>query len=489
MPSGRAPARTRPLPRLRRYASWVSVVASALVLILSGAAFVYYEHLNGNIHRVSVFDQIKGHRPVAAQDGAENILVVGDDSRVGATAAQLAQEHTTQDGGGNNTDTIFVLHLAPKSGPATLISFPRDSFVPIPGHGTFKINAAYSYGEADHKYGGPALLTQTIENLSGLHIDHFMSVGLGQFIDISNAIGGVKVCISTPGGAHEKNSGIDLPQGVSTISGPQALAFVRQRHGLPEGDIDRIKRQQRFITAVVQKAKSERNPATVNTILEKVTSSITVDSGLSGIALAKLANRLKNLPPADIRFVTIPIANSNASATLSNGQIVSYVKLNMTKVQTFFANIRAERDPNAPPVSPVATTTPASPAATHVIVDNAAGLSGLASATRSKLEGYGFTVDSVGDASATATSIRYNPADAAAAKELSLAVPSATVIDDHAVTAGAVVLTLTSGNVTIQSPTAPAASLSTPAPTVTSSSGLITAAGTRNEVNGVPCGP
>ncbi|MGH3744032.1 MAG: LCP family protein [Mycobacteriales bacterium] len=475
--------------RIVRYASWVSVTASVLVLVLSGAAFAYYQHLNGNIHRISVFDQISGHRPAEAQDGAENILVVGDDTRVGETAQQLREENTTQDGGGQNTDTIIVMHLAPNNGPATLVSIPRDSYVPIPGHGTFKINSAYADGEADHKGGGPALLTQTVENLSGLHIDHFISVSFGQFIDISNAIGGVKVCVSTSGGAHDHYSGVDLPRGVSTISGSQALAFVRQRHGLPEGDIDRIKRQQRFITAVVQKAKNERNPATINAVLEKVTSSITVDSGLSGIALAKLANRLKNLPPADIRFVTVPTSDINA--TSSTG--VSYVQLDTEKLPTFFANIKAERDPDAQPPSPVSTVTPLSPSDTHVIVRNASGAGGLAAETRTRLERYGFAVDSIGNGSGQSTTIRYNPADAGAAKELALAVPSATVTEDQSVSAGAVVLTLGSSDVTVQDPTAHAPSSSTASPSTSSSSSssssVSTAAGTGNEIDGVPCGP
>lgn len=472
--------------RAVRYASWVSVTASALVLILSAAGFAYYEHLNGNIHRVGVFDQITGHRPPPAADGAENILVVGDDSRVGATPQQLATENTQQDGGSNNTDTIIVLHLAPNNGPATLISFPRDSFVPIPGHGTFKINAAYAYGEADHKGGGPALLTQTIENLSGLHIDHFISVGLYQFINIANAIGGVKVCISTRGGAHDHFSGIDLPQGVSTISGAQALAFVRQRHGLPEGDIDRIKRQQRFITAVVQKAKSERNPATINDVLEKVTSSLTVDSGLSGIALAKLADRLKSLSPADVRFVTIP--TENIDAMTASG--VSYVKLDPTAIKNFFANIKAERDPYAQTPSPLTTTAAASPSQTHVIVDNGSGVNGLASQTRSELERYGYVVDSIGTVSASSSTIRYNPADAAAAKALSEAVPSATLQEDASVTPGAVVLTLASSDTTVQSPnTPPASSAPTPSTSATQP-GVTTAAGTTgSSIDGVPCGP
>ncbi len=515
-PRGRRAARAQRSRgrRATRYASWVAVTASALVLVLSGAAYAYYVHLNGNISRESVFDRIKGHRPAAARDGAENILVVGDDSRVGETAAELRAESTTDDGGSNNTDTIIILHLAPNNGPATLISIPRDSFVPIPGHGTFKINSAYADGESKAKGDGPALLTQTVENLSGLHIDHFISVGLGQFINISNAIGGVKVCVVNPslragyikngnnqfvripsrdvGGAFDPYSGISLSPGVSTISGSQALAFVRQRHGLPDGDIDRIKRQQRFITAIVAKAKGERNPATINAVLEKVTKSLTVDSGLSLIGLAQLGDRLKNLQPADIRFATVPVANIGAMTPSG----VSYVQLDMPKLATFFANVKAERDPNA--AAPTPAVTPVPPADVHLSVLNGSGVGGGAGRARTALQQYGFVVASVGNASRTSTTeIRYNAADASAAQELGRAVPSATLVPDSSVPAGGVELVLGSNYAGVQDPAAAATHSATPTPTPTPSAsstapgtttagGLLSGADTED---GVPCGP
>lgn len=422
--------------RPRRVPRWIAWTAGSLVVVLlavAGLGFAYYEKLNGNVHRVDALPKAAAH-PAKAKDGGENILLVGSDSRVGATPAELAEANTTDDGGGVNTDTIIVIHLAPNDGPVTMISFPRDSFVPIPGHGTFKINSAYADGEAAHKGGGPALLSQTIENLTGLHLDHYIEVNFFQFINISNAIGGVQVCLTAP--AKDSYSGIDLPAGDSTIEGKQALAFVRQRHGLPEGDIDRIKRQQRFATALVKKAESIHNPLTINALLEQATKSLTVDKGESGLDLIKLGNRLRAVKPANIRFVTVPVKNSNAYERNSLGQNVSYVQLDNPAMATFFANIKAERDPYA---APVATSTPTpstgasaiSPSEVFVEVLNGRRASGAAGLARQELTSYGYTVTAIADAPSTAsTTIRYGSGEAGAAAALAKAVPGAELVAD-----------------------------------------------------------
>ncbi len=512
-------------PRRRRWirvGAWVAVGASVLVLGLSGAAFAYYLHLKGNIHGIPL--TITGKRPAVAKDGAENILIVGDDDRAGLSAAELQQLGTTDDGGSDNTDTIIILHLAPNNGPATLVSIPRDSFVPIPGYGTFKINSAYADGENHAKGGGPALLTQTVEALTGLHIDHFISVSFGQFVNISNAVGGVRVCLENPrlvgyqpddgvtvpteyehGAYDPRYDDLMLPAGVQTIEGATALKFVRQRHDLPNGDLDRIHRQQRFITAIEDKATATRDPATINDVLETATKSLTVDDGLKkGLALLDLADRLRSLKPDQIRFATVPVENSNAYTEI-DGQNVSYVQLNMAKLATFFANLTAERDPNAAaPVvpNPVSTVTPATPADTALTVENGSGVTGAAARTRTSLESYGFQVPSVGTVSITSgTTIRYNPADAAEAAELARSVTGATLTADSAQTAGTLELTIGTGFEGVHAPTAttPTASTSTPSvsPTATSSTGTAANDGTTSAadldqgqtIDGVPCGP
>ncbi|HEX4728088.1 MAG TPA: LCP family protein, partial [Jatrophihabitans sp.] len=176
----------------------VAAALSLLVLVGSGWAWATYRSFNANIKRV----QLSTHSSAAAKniDGsAQNILIVGNDDRDTATNAELAQLGTTRDGGSYNTDTMMLLHVPADGSKATVISFPRDSYVAIPGHGMNKLNSAYPDGVQDgkgDKASGASLLADTISNLTGLSIDHFVQVDLLGFYRISNAIGGVSVCLN-----------------------------------------------------------------------------------------------------------------------------------------------------------------------------------------------------------------------------------------------------------------------------------------------------
>jgi len=461
LPSGLSPRSNRrptfgvrPPRRSHRLLTVVAATLSFVVLATSAFGFGYYQKLNGNIHRVKVFGYTaEKDRPDKVNASAENILLVGSDTRDDLTDAEISEIGTERDGGSINTDTIMLMHISPTNA-VTIVSFPRDSFVAIPGHGTFKINSAYADGEAEQKGGGPAKLTQTVENLSGVHIDHYMQVDFKQFISISNAIGGVTVCISNNGkGAHDSFSGIDLPDGYSTIKGAQALAFVRQRHGLPQGDIDRIDRQRRFLTAMIKQVKTIRDPATFNTLLQKVTSSLTVDQGLSGKNLIDLANRLKNTDLGSINFAPVPIANSNASTTI-NGQNVSYVKLDMAALPAFFAPIINDTGATAS-ATPTASPTPTvNPSAVNVQVLNGRGTTGAATTASTTLKGYGFVVSSTGNADRTATTtIRYGATQTSAAATLAKFIPGAKLVADPTLTTS-IVLTLGTDNLSITNPAA-----------------------------------
>lgn len=481
-------------PRRRRFGRWVTIVAgvlSFLVLASSAFGYGYYRKLDSNIRRVAVFNYAPAEqRPQKAKDGAENILLVGSDSRDGATPAQLREALTTADGGGLNTDTIILMHISAEN-VVTLVSFPRDSWVKIPGHGEFKINAAYADGEADHKGGGPALLTQTVENITGVHIDHFVQVGFFQFINISNAIGGVRVCIKSANGkgAHESNSGINLPEGYSTISGSQALAFVRQRYGLPAGDFDRINRQRRFIAAVVKKVRTIHDPGTLNALLEKTTSSLTVDQGLSGQGLLKLADRLKDIDLSAIQFQTPPITPNAPAKYSSNGQQISYVALDLKALPGFMANVVAEK-PQPTDTTPATPATPATPSVApkdvEVKVLNGRGTAAGASTARSTLRGYGYSVTSIGDTSRTATTmIRYAPAQQDEALELARAVPGARLAPDGAA-GSTVVLVLGTDGLPILDPTTTGATPTAPASSSSPSSSETTPVVTADTLD---CGP
>ena len=185
---------------------------------------------------------------VANQPGSA-VLLVGSDSREGLTDEEKA-ELGTGDAEGQRTDSIMLLYT-PLFGDAVLISIPRDSYVSIPGYGMGKINAAYSYG-------GPQLLTETVEQATGLRIDGYMEVGFAGFADIVDAVGGVDVCLDEP--MADEKANIDLPAGCQTLGGSDALGYVRHRYGDAEGDLGRARRQREVISQIAGKLKS---PSTV----------------------------------------------------------------------------------------------------------------------------------------------------------------------------------------------------------------------------------
>jgi LCP family protein required for cell wall assembly len=470
---------------------WLTLTAGTLslvVLVVSGFAYFYYNQLNSNVKYVAVFGH-KVARSPAEKNGAENILLVGSDDRTGATAAQLEEASTTDDGGGINTDTIILAHLAANNGPVTFISFPRDSVVNIPGHTAFKINSAYADGEADHAknpdINGPTLLTETVENLTGAHIDHFVMVNFFQFIDISNAIGGVTVCVNGQAGYDSHTHADFTKAGEYTLKGSTALAYVRQRYNIPGGDFGRIQRQQRFISALVKKAKAERNPLTINQVLQKATRSLTADSGLNGTGFLKLVNRLRGINIASINFLTIPTVNQGATGFLPGYKdAVSYVKIDPTAVQAYVQNVLAGRSPTttAPNAIDTATAIPASNVTVKVL--NGAGISGIAARTGATLQQYGFHLASTGNATHGVTAIHYNVADAGAAKTLAKAVPEATLVEDSAQAAGTVELIVGTNFTSARNPatvtTSPTPSAT---PTATSTSTSSATAATQN------CGP
>jgi LCP family protein required for cell wall assembly len=290
----------------------ISVIAALLsfaVLLGSGLAWAQYRRFSADINRVNAI----GGGTAASQkniDGLDqNILIVGNDDRDTATDAELRQLSSTRDGGSYNTDTIMLMHVPADGSKATVISFPRDSYVSIPDHGMNKLNAAYPLGvqaASGDKAVGARLLVKTIENLSGLKIDHYVQVDLLGFFRISNAIGGVTVCLNNA--VKEPNSGIDLQQGNNVIEGTQALAFVRQRYGFPDGqgDLDRIKRQHYFLSAVFREMSSAHtllNPFKLQKLLSAVTSSLTMDSSLDPL---KLARQMQNLQAGNVAFTTLP---------------------------------------------------------------------------------------------------------------------------------------------------------------------------------------
>jgi len=188
-----------------------------------------------------------GQRP--ADQPGKTFLLVGSDSRAGLSKAEQKQLGTGSTDG-QRTDTIMIVYLPPGGKPA-LISVPRDSYVDIPKNGKNKINAAYAFG-------GPELLVQTVEQNTGLRMDGYMEIGFGGFVNIIDALGGIRMCL--PNAIKDHDSHIDLRKGCQTLSGPEALGYVRMRKADPLGDLGRVQRQREMLAAVADKAAS---PATV----------------------------------------------------------------------------------------------------------------------------------------------------------------------------------------------------------------------------------
>lgn len=201
--------------------------------------------IEASLQRVPVFSDYEG-RPAAGS--GTNWLLVGSDSRAGLTPQQQAELSTGGETGGERTDTILLVHIADplSAGPTTVVSIPRDSYVNIPGWGMDKINAAFSEG-------GPPLLVRTVEEATGLRLDHYTEIGFAGFGRVVDALGGVEVC--PPGPISDQLAGIDLIAGCQTLDGPEALGYVRSR-ATPRADLDRMVHQREFVAALLHRAAS-----------------------------------------------------------------------------------------------------------------------------------------------------------------------------------------------------------------------------------------
>jgi len=408
---------------------------SLLVLVGSGIAWVSFKNFTAHVpHGLSVPALSAGETD---PDGsAQNILLIGNDTRAGATRAELKALHTGQDKSTVNADTMMVLHVPADGTHPTLVSFPRDSWVAIPGHGRGKINSAYPDGymaamaagrtERQAQSAGILLTIRTIHALTGLFIDHYMQVSLFGFYRISEAIGGVTVCLKHAQNASTDRdkfgsgySGIDLPKGVSVIKGVQALAFVRQRHGLPHGDLDRIKRQQYFLKAAFQQITSAGtvlNPFKLRDLLRAVSSSLLVDPGLD---LLSLARQFESLTAGRIRFVTVP--NNGAQLIYPDGVETSIVAVDRAAMPSFIASLDGAGNPAYDGAHPAA------PASVTVDVLNGTDVARLAARNAFALQRLGFRINTVDSTTSPAQTslVEYPAGREAQAKAVAAAVPHA----------------------------------------------------------------
>ena len=429
-----------------RLARALAGILSLLLLTGSGYGWAAYRTLQTAVTHV---DGLPGTKR-SSSDAAQNILLVGDDHRPDGASRQLLEQLSTQsDGGSTNTDTMMVLHLPAGGQPATVISLPRDSWVDIPGHGTAKLNSAFARGAATGggDAGGMRLLITTVEGVTGLHIDHFARISLLGFYRIAEVLGPVQVCLNHA--AADPYSGVDLPAGVSTLDAKQALSFVRQRHGLPRGDLDRQVRQQYFLAAELRNLRSSGvlvNPGRLHELFAAVGAAVQTDPGLD---LLDLAGRASQLGPGAVGFRTVPVLGTPTIQD-SNGDDVSIVELDQPAMRAFITQVVG------PPAAYV-DARPAAPSSVAVQVVNGTGEPGLATRQAEALTGLGFqaTVDRTGT-STTLTTVTYPRGEEAQAKAVAAVVPGASVAASSSVTE--VTLTLGTDGRTVTSTSSPSAS-------------------------------
>ncbi len=294
------------IPRTRGGRRWlrprriiaVLAVLVALVLIFTVAMYFF---LDSRLNRQNVLVDYSG-RPAAS--AGTNWLIAGSDSRQGLSAAEERKLATGFDVSGQRSDTIMLLHIPSNGGQPVLISLPRDSYLPIPGHGYNKINAAYSFG-------GPRLLAETVQNITGLRINHYMGIGFGGFVSVVNAVGGVRMCITVP--LHDPAAGLNLNKGCQTLDGAQALGYVRTRHLYADQDLQRVQDQRVFLRTLLSKMTSTGvilNPFASVPASIGAADTLTVDQGTSLYQLIEVAFALRHP-----ETTTVPIANANYLTT------------------------------------------------------------------------------------------------------------------------------------------------------------------------------
>ena len=293
----------------------LAILAGLVALIVVAAVAVYFS-VSSKLTKVDVLT------PVAFTSAGTNWLITGSDSRAGLSKSeenQLALGHNIS---GSRSDTILLLHVPANGTRPTLVSLPRDSYVPIPGHGYNKLNAAYAFG-------GPKLLVRTVQNVTGLPVSHYMGIGFGGLVSVVNDVGGVQICLKAP--MKDPKAGLNLKAGCQVLNGDQALGFVRTRE-FALGDLQREQDQRILIRGILSKMTSPgtlANPFAVIPAANGAASAITIDQGTGLSQLVSVAFALRN--PVT---TTVPIANPGLSTSVG-----SAVEWNHTAAKQFFNDL------------------------------------------------------------------------------------------------------------------------------------------------------
>lgn len=439
---GERPAR---LTRRGRILVRGGAVLAVLLVAAGGAGLWAYQSLDGNIHSADIDGKLGDKRPANASPGSKNILVVGSDSRDGDNGKYGKGLTTMQ------SDTLMVMHVAADRKWATVVSLPRDSWVRIPacdrGNGTtstahsFKINEAFAVGGTGGEVAGAAACTiKTVEENTGLRIDHFMSVDFQGFKGMVNALDGIEVCPETA--IRDKKAHLDLDAGCQTVKGEKALGYVRTRYSVGDGsDIGRIGRQQEFMESLAAKAQTKlTSPTALYGFFDSATESLTTDKELAGIKpLTALASELKGIPSDRLTFLTVPNYPREADVPTDKANVV----WQYPEAADLFASLAKDREVDKKSVE-AAGENPLYAAAVRVRVLNGTGEAGQAAKAADLLRAVGFTVIGTGNAPKDTddTSVTYPTGLERQGSALASRLPGTTASRNAEATPGEVTLTV-----------------------------------------------
>jgi len=398
---------------------------SVVVLASAGIGHAVVTSLDADIARVDPFKDMK-NRPRAGH--GMNVLLVGTDGRDKITEQERRQYHL---GGApcHCTDTIMIVHISEDRERASVVSLPRDSYAETPPHTDqttgehhgphpIKLNAAYAEG-------GPNLTVRTVESMTHVKIDHYLEVDFTSFMKTVDVLGGVKICTAEP--LKDSYTGLDLPAGSHTLMGGQALQYVRSRHVDGASDLGRMKRQQRFLAALIDQATSSGvllNPLKFRDVTRAVLGSVRADKGFGTDELLDLGRAMRTFSPSSSEFTTVPIGQMGYVVK----GIGSTLKWDEPKAAKLFQALRDDKPltvRKAPRANAVKVDV--APQQIQVQVENGTATGGLGKRVDAALAATGFRTThqptSAADHAVRRTVVAYDPRWDRSAKSLSAALP------------------------------------------------------------------
>jgi LCP family protein required for cell wall assembly len=426
----------------------IAVAVAVAVVVGTGVAWSRIRSFESGINHI--FSPALGE---GGEDGAIDVLLVGMDSRTDAHGNPLAEEELATlragDDVSTNTDTIILVRIPNNGKSATAISIPRDSYVEAPELGKMKINGVYgsvhleklkqlveqegvdpAKAEPEAAEAGREALIKTVAKLTGVTVDHYAEIGLLGFSLITDALGGVNVCLKEP--VYEPLSGADFPAGWQQLDGPQALSFVRQRHDLPRGDLDRVTRQQAVMASLAHEVisgKTLSSPATLNRLEAAVQRSVVLSDGWD---IMDFVQQLQKLAAGNVAFATIPILREDG---WSDDGMQSVVRVDSTDVQEWVSSLLHDQDEGK--TEELAYT----PSKTTVDVINDTDINGLAAAVSHVLTNKGFTLGATGNndnGPVSGSQVRAAKTDDPGAQAVSKELGNLPIVEDPSVGPGSV---------------------------------------------------